>query len=47
LQHVSEDTPRVVLTEEHGGQEELRLSAEEACQLGAALVHGGSMITRT
>lgn len=39
-QHVDEDGPRVVLTEEHGGQEELRLSADEACALGAALLHG-------
>jgi hypothetical protein len=39
-QHVDEDGPRVILTEEHGGQQELRLTAEEACDLGSALLHG-------
>jgi hypothetical protein len=44
-QHVDEDQPRVVLTEEHGKQEELRLTAEDACQLGSALLHGRIIIT--
>ena len=44
-QHVDEDSPRVVLTEEHGGQQELRLTAEEACQLGAALLHGRTIVS--
>jgi hypothetical protein len=44
-QHTSADEPCVVLAEEHQGQQELRLSAEEACQLGFALLHGMSIIT--
>lgn len=39
-QHADEGTPRVILTEEHGGQQELRLTADEACDLGSALLHG-------
>jgi hypothetical protein len=45
-QHVDEDGPRVILTEEHGGQQELRLSSEEACDLGSALLHGRTVAGR-
>lgn len=46
-QHVDDDSPCVVLTEEHRGQPELRLTAEEACDLGAALMHGRTVASDT
>ena len=44
-QHISEETPRVILIDEHSAEAELRLSDEEALQLGAALLHGRTIIT--
>lgn len=43
-QHVTESGPRVVLHEEHCGQPELRLTADEACDLGAALLHARTIV---
>jgi len=44
-QHVGEEGPRVVVTDEHTAEGERRLTVDEALGLGVALVHGVSIIT--
>jgi hypothetical protein len=44
-QHVDEPRPRVIVTEAHRGIPELRLTIEEAQQVGVALFHGTGIIT--
>jgi hypothetical protein len=44
-QHIGEDGPRVVVTDEHSEENERRFSVDEALGVGVALFHGISIIT--
>ncbi|GAB3890156.1 DUF6907 domain-containing protein [Kibdelosporangium lantanae] len=44
-QHVSEDTPRVIITDAHTEDKERRLDVNEATGLAVALLRGVSIIT--